>query len=107
MTKAPAHLTAATRRWFETIAAEYELGTHHERILQAASESWDRYQQARQALATEGLTVTDKHGKAWPHPAVAIERDSRVAFLRALRELALDVGPPDTRPPVRPGGSIH
>ena len=39
------------------------------------------------------------------HPAVAIERDARIAFLRAVRELALaDAGEPTEIRPPRPIG---
>jgi phage terminase small subunit len=59
--------------------------------LQLAGEAWDRSQQAREAIAKEGLTVPSG-GRA--HPAIAIERDSRLAFARLIRELDLDAEPP-------------
>jgi hypothetical protein len=40
-------------------------------------------------LLADGLTVEGAHGKK-THPAVNIERDSRLAFARILRELDLD-----------------
>lgn len=49
---------------------------------------------ARAALATHGLTFTDAKGMIRARPECAIERDSRVAYLRAMRELNLDVDPP-------------
>jgi P27 family predicted phage terminase small subunit len=90
----PAHLRAATRRWFEQVVVEYVLEAHHVRILTLAAESWDRGQQAREILAREGLTFEDRFGAPKPRPEVAIERDSRTAFARLLRELGLDTGSP-------------
>jgi len=71
-------------------------------LLQAAGEAWDRYQQARTALAEHGLTFTDDKGMVRARPEAAIERDSRIAFARLIRELDLDTdGPaePRSRPP--------
>jgi P27 family predicted phage terminase small subunit len=103
---APRHLTAATRRWHEAIAAEYQLEPQHLRLLVAAGEAWDEYQAARKIIATEGLVVRDRFGQAKPHPAVAIERDARTAFVRIIRELGLDDDPPpEPRPPRRGGGT--
>ena len=66
---------------------------HHLKLLQLALEAWDRCQMAREILETEGLTVQTEAGiKA--HPAIAIERDSRLACARLLRELDLDAEPP-------------
>ena len=48
---------------------------------------------AREILETEGLTVQTAGGIK-PHPAIAIERDSRLAVARLLRELDLDTEPP-------------
>lgn len=101
----PAHLEAATKKWFSQVASDYELQAHHTRLLTLACEAWDRGQQARQALADAGsLTYTDEHGSVRARPEIAIEKDSRIGFARLLRELALDVAPPpDSRPPRRPG----
>jgi phage terminase small subunit len=58
--------------------------------------------QAQELLTTEGLTVTDRYLTPKRHPAVTIERDSRIAFLRAMRELGLDLDDPAApRPPSR------
>jgi len=101
----PAHLATATKKWFANVVEEFELEPHHLRLLTLAAEAWDRGQQAREAIAKEGLTFTDKHGQPRARPEVSIERDSRIAFARLLRELALDVSTPadDCRPP-RIGG---
>ncbi len=99
---APAHLSPASRAWWRRVVAAYELEEHHERILTVAAECWDRAAQARAMLDEQGLTVSTDGGGAKTHPAVAIERDSRIGFLRALRELDLDAeAGPDPRPPRR------
>jgi hypothetical protein len=56
---------------------------------------------AREVLDKDGLTYTDRFGAPRARPEVAIERDSRIAFARLVRELALDVeAPPEpSRPP--------
>jgi phage terminase small subunit len=98
--RAPGHLNPATRRWFNQVVADFELEPHHLMILTTASDSWDRMVGARGEIARDGMTYTDRFGAPHVHPAVAIERDSRIGFLRALRELNLDVSMPDEpRPP--------
>jgi phage terminase small subunit len=97
---APPHLQPNTRRWFAGVTDEYDLEPHHERLLQAAAEAWDRLQEAREVLRKEGTYVEGRYGKR-AHPAVAVERDSRLAFARLLRELDLDGEPAPI--PDRPG----
>jgi phage terminase small subunit len=98
--KAPRHLTARTRRWFDEIVADFDLEPQHLLLLQGAAECWDRAQQARQLLAKDGLTFTDRHGHIRPHPAAQIERDNKSLYARLIRELALDVSEPEeVRPP--------
>lgn len=104
--KAPAHLSPATAKWWLDVVSEYELEPHHVRILTLACEAWDRCTQAREVVERDGITTTDRFGQMKPHPAVAVERDSRTAFARMLRELALDVdGPAEEAPrmPTIPG----
>ncbi|MGH9320572.1 MAG: P27 family phage terminase small subunit [Vicinamibacteria bacterium] len=101
----PSHLSADVRKWWSYVVSEYQLEAHHVRLLTAACGAWDRANEARRILAKEGIIVHDRWGQPKAHPAVAIERDSRIAFARLLRELGLDDGPAelDTRPP-RVGG---
>ena len=74
---------------------------HHIKLLTLAAEAWDRCQEAREILAEEGLTYEDRFHQPRARPEVAVERDSRIAFARLLRELALDVESPGSvgRPP--------
>jgi P27 family predicted phage terminase small subunit len=102
--KPPKHLRAATRRWWANVVEGWDLDEHHVRLLTAAGEAWDRAQQAREALAEHGVVFVDRFGQPHARPEVAMERDSRIAFARLLRELALDVEEPgDGRPPTIQG----
>jgi P27 family predicted phage terminase small subunit len=98
---APDHLSPATQAWWQAVVRDYELDPHHLRLLEAACDAWDRMVQARETLAREGLTVTTKSGTK-RHPCADIERDSRLAFARLLRELDLDADPPRETPAWRP-----
>ncbi len=98
----PTHLSAEAAVWWQEVVRDFALEPHHQRLLQAACEAWDRMQQARVALADHGaLTFTDASGNIKTHPCVAIERDARVALARLIRELDLDSGAPSerSRPP--------
>jgi len=99
-TRPPRHLSDESRAWFAAVTKEFDLESHHIKLLQSACESWDRMTQARDLLKVEGITFIDRHGHIRPHPAVNIERDSRALFARLVRELGLDVVEPDeVRPP--------
>ena len=101
-TAAPKHLSRASKGWWRTVMAEYELEPPHFRLLQAACESWDRAQEARERITADGAVIADRFGQLRPHPAIAIERDSRLAFARLVRELDLDGEPgPEPRMPRR------
>ena len=95
----PKHLRPATRRWFSWVLDNFEMEEHHVKILTAASESWDRMQQAREAIGKFGIVFTDRFGAPKPRPEVAIERDAKIVFSRMIRELRLDLEGPESRPP--------
>jgi phage terminase small subunit len=101
----PKHLRAATRKWWSEVVAAYELESQHLRLLTLAAESWDRGQEAREVIAKAGLTFNDRFDQPRARPEVAIARDSSIVFARLVRELCLDISPPDEaeRTPRRPG----
>lgn len=101
----PPHLRPDTAAWWRSVEANYALESHHLRILTLAAEAWDRGVEARLAIAKHGTVYVDRFDQPRARPEVAIERDSRIAFARLVRELALDLDPPDEpgRPP-RIGG---
>src|SRR5947209_2835386 len=85
----PDHLSETMQNWWRQTVADYDLEQHHLKLLEAACDAWDRMAQARATLLIEGLTVEGGNGKK-THPAVAVERDSRAAFVRIVREMDLD-----------------
>jgi phage terminase small subunit len=97
----PAHLRPDTAAWWQAVAKDYALESHHLRILTLAAEAWDRGVEARESIAKHGTVYVDRFDQPRARPEVAIERDSRIAFARLVRELALDLDPPDEagRPP--------
>jgi phage terminase small subunit len=98
--KAPGHLRPATRRWWNEIVRSWDLGTHHLRLLKLACEALDRAEEARERIAVDGAYLEGRYGLR-AHPALAIERDSRLAAARLLRELDLDASSgADSRPPM-------
>jgi phage terminase small subunit len=99
--KAPSHLQPATKRWFLDVLDAYQLEDHHVKLLTLAAEAWDRCAQARKAIGKLGITYVDSKGSPHARPEIRIERDSRLSFVRLLRELDLDVDLPAeaSRPP--------
>jgi phage terminase small subunit len=98
--RAPEHLQPATQKWWRAVVKEWSLDEHHIKLLTLAGEAWDRCVQARETLAQEGTTFLDRFDQPRARPEIGIERDSRIAFSRLLRELDLDgaVATP-SRPP--------
>jgi phage terminase small subunit len=96
--KPPSHLKPATQKWWVAVNQEFRLEEHHQRLLTAACESWDRGAAARKAIDKNGLVFLDRFGAPRLRPEISVERDSRSAFCRCLRELRLDIQPPDDDP---------
>ena len=105
--KAPEHLSAEVATWWRGVVAGYDLEQHHVRLLTLAAESWDRGEQARAAIAEHGAVYLDRFGQPRARPEISIERDSRLAFARLLRELCLDDSEPEPPRPPRTGRQQH
>lgn len=101
--RVPPHLRPGTKRWYRNLVNEFEFEAWHERLLQLAAESWDRSALAREVLEKEGLVFTDRHGAIRARPEVGIARDAANTYMRAMRELALDIAPPDSSRPPKTG----
>ena len=91
---APAHLRPDTKAWWLSVHQEYDLAEHHVRLLTLAAEAFDRACEAREILARDGIVIGGREAAVRPHPAVAIERDARIAFARLIAQLNLDVDSP-------------
>lgn len=105
---APKHLSRSSKALYRATVLDYGLSgeAHALEVLRLACEALDRCEEARQAVAKQGAVILDRFGTPKAHPAVGIERDARIAAMRAFRELSLDgnAGPGDARVP-RPNGS--
>ena len=88
--KAPGHLRPATKAWWLEVDQQYALRDHHRMLLTLAAEAYDRAAEAREILAKDGIVVGGRQAAVRPHPAIAIERDSRLAFARLVAQLSLD-----------------
>ena len=96
----PSYLEPSTQEWFRSVLDEYQMEPHHIKLLTAACECWDRMQLARAAIEKYGLTMTDpKTLVEKARPEINIERDSKIVFMKLLRELNLSESPPDSRGP--------
>jgi phage terminase small subunit len=84
----PLDLSDDMRAWWGRVTAEYNLEVHELCLLATACRAHDRMEQARKIIAREGLTVDGQYGPR-AHPCVSIERDSRLAFARLIRDLKL------------------
>ncbi len=72
-------------------------------ILAVAIESYIRMCEAREIVNREGLTYLNRFNEIREHPSLNTERKARAQFLQAIKQLNLDVLPPNHRIG-RPGG---
>lgn len=102
-TPPPEHLSPAARSWFSRVCKEYSLDETGEEIVRMAAELRDRAEHAREIVARDGGIINDRFGQPRENPAAKLERDSKIAFARLVRELGLasDESEPDRPPRVR------
>jgi P27 family predicted phage terminase small subunit len=87
--KAPAHLGPAGKAAWRRYQREYGVDDDALPILEQLCNALDRQAEARAIIAAEGMIDKDRFKQKRAHPAVAIERDARLAALRAMRMLGL------------------
>lgn len=105
MIKTPKHLKADGKRLFDQIVTDFCVEDPAGiALLTTACECLDRMKDAQKVIGKHGVTILDRYGGLRVNPACLIEKDSRSGFLRALKDLNLDVEPLRDRPG-RPGGS--
>jgi hypothetical protein len=102
MVRTPAGLKAPGKRFFKKVMGEYELEDTHdlERLAQACK-CLDEIDEGERIIEIEGRFIEDRFKQCREHPAAKSIRDARTLFFRAVRELALDIEPPESRPPRR------
>jgi P27 family predicted phage terminase small subunit len=83
-------LSARGKALWKSVVARFALEVEHLAVLRTTLEAADRCDQARAQLARDGIVTTGARGGLVAHPAVAIERDARIAVLRGFRQLGLD-----------------
>ena len=98
----PAHLSAASKKWWHSVVSEFVMSDTDMRVLQAACESLDAAEAARKVLVKQGTTYTDDKGIIRANPNVQIAKDNRALALRLISSLRLDA--PPARPQGRPPG---
>jgi hypothetical protein len=86
---APLHLSDRCRDLWRHITTDFELECTEMELLRLALEAVDRAEEARLILADEGIVSIGRYGQRLAHPAVAIERDARLAAARLIKQLAL------------------
>jgi phage terminase small subunit len=92
--KGPSHLSRPARRRWQEIVETWELDADGLMLLEVALGAWDRLREARLLIASskEGIVLTDPSGRQRAHPALQVEKEARLAFLKAWRQLGLEDG---------------
>ena len=85
----PGWMPEPERTFWAEVVRDYELGPDGLALLELACSALVRWREAREVLDVEGMTLPGRWGERL-HPLVNVEKDSRLAALRALRELDLE-----------------
>lgn len=87
----PGNLCEIAADFWRTVTADYILEPWQLFVLRAAADALHRSVLAEQVLDAEGATYVTGAGMIRQRPEVTVLRDSRIAFLRACRDLNLEV----------------
>jgi hypothetical protein len=88
----PKHLQAPERKLWKQIIDGYQIQDPAGlKILQAGLEAHQRARLARVEIDKSGMVWHDRFGQQRPHSLLSTERDSRAAFLNAIKLLNLQI----------------
>jgi P27 family predicted phage terminase small subunit len=87
----PDSLSGESQALWLAVVSGWALDRPGELVLLSACEALDRMRQCQATLKAEGLTTEDRFGQTRAHPLLAVERDSRNAVLKSLKQLGLKV----------------
>lgn len=79
-------LTLEARRVQKELVKAYGDTPDIRRLAETAAQLWQRAEAAAATVDAEGLVITNKKG-TFTHPAVTIERTSRLGYLSAVRAI--------------------
>ena|SRR5438045_2354095 len=109
----PAGLSPAARRWWARLQRGYDICDDGGLcVLNETAWAYHRAEEAKTIVERDGPVVFDRWQQAKVHPAVLVERNSRAAVLRGLKQLGVGDAPGEQqRGPGRPakyqGGISH
>lgn len=101
--KPPTQLSPAARKLWRSVTEQWALDDYGYAILTEALEAYDLKVKAQESVEKDGVLVPGASGGLVANPAVRVVRDARAAYLKALRQLGLDLEPPSHKIG-RPGG---
>jgi P27 family predicted phage terminase small subunit len=100
----PASLSRPAAIWWKRLMQEYAIDDQAGLLLlETTVQAWDRMREAQATLKAEGAIIRGAMGVPRAHPAIAIERDSRIAMLHGFKALNLSVEPLRAGPGRPPG----
>jgi len=100
--KAPKTLGKAGRKFWKTVLEEFSLTDAHDlERLTLACGCLDAIDAAQEQIEQDGAFIADRYGAVKEHPAGKVVRENKVIFCRIVREMALDIEMPESRPPRR------
>jgi P27 family predicted phage terminase small subunit len=99
---APKNIRPEAKQLWKQVHQDWEVDPAGQEILRVAVISLSRFLEAREIIDREGATYTTPTGQIKKHPALEVEKASRMGFLACMRELGLDYDDEPKRGPGRP-----
>jgi hypothetical protein len=88
---APPTLKQAGAEFWRIVHAQFVVPQDMWSVLESAGIALDRATEAKKILDEEGVITFDRFNQQKIHPAFLVERDSRQLFLRAVKQMGLDM----------------